>query len=188
MAALMALAIDSTIQAEPGARDPGVNARQRAQHARVAQGVRSGELTPAETREIAKEQRSIRQEEREFKADGKLTVAERKELHQDLNQASRNIYEQKHDADVRVHTTPRDPVVNSRQAVQRARIGEGAKSGELTRPEAARLRQEQRAIRREERAYKADGQLTPAERKDLNQDLNKASADIYKQKHDSQTR
>lgn len=82
----------------------------------------------------------------------------------------------------------RDPGVNTRQAVQRGRIAEGVKSGELTRPEAARLRHEQRAIRREERAYKADGKLTPAERNDLNQDLNKASADIYKQKHDSQTR
>src|SRR5437867_8582984 len=90
VAALLALAITSTAQAGPAARDPGVNARQRAQHARVAQGVRSGEVTPAETREIAKEQRSIRQEEKEFKADGKLTVEERKELHHDLNQASRN--------------------------------------------------------------------------------------------------
>src|SRR5881397_2717112 len=131
LAAVATATLISTIQAGPGARDPGVNARQRAQHARVAQGVRSGELTPSETRDIAKEQRAIRQEEREFKSDGKLTVEERKELRQDLNQASKNIYEQKHDAEVRPHTTPRDPLVNSRQAVQHGRIAEGVKSGEL---------------------------------------------------------
>ena len=54
--------------------------------------------------------------------------------------------------------------------------------------EAARLEREERAVRVEERAYKADGKLTPAERKDLNQDLNKVSRDIYNQKHDGQTR
>lgn len=82
-------------------RDPGVNARQHHQHARIAQGVRSGELTRDETRKLVKEERSIRQEERAYKADGKLTREERKDLHQDMNKVSRDIYAEKHDAERR---------------------------------------------------------------------------------------
>jgi CRISPR/Cas system-associated endoribonuclease Cas2 len=82
-------------------RDPGVNARQHNQHDRVAQGVRSGSLTKDEAQGLRAEQRAIRQEERQYKSDGTLTRDERKDLHQDLNAASRSIYSEKHDAEVR---------------------------------------------------------------------------------------
>lgn len=82
----------------------------------------------------------------------------------------------------------RDPGVNARQHHQRDRIGQGARSGELTRDEAKGLRQEERAIRREEREYKSDGKLTRAERRDLHRDQNKVSRDIYKEKHDAEKR
>lgn len=85
----------------PAVRDPGVNARQGFQRDRIGQGVRSGELTKQETKELATEQRAIRKEERAYKSDGKLTKDERKDLHQDLNAASKDIYEQKHDAEKR---------------------------------------------------------------------------------------
>jgi hypothetical protein len=82
-------------------RDPGVNARQYNQHDRIAQGVRSGSLTKGEAQGLRDEQRSIRQEERQYKSDGTLTRDERKDLHRDLNVASRNIYSEKHDAETR---------------------------------------------------------------------------------------
>ncbi len=82
-------------------RDPGVNTRQHNQHGGIAQGVRSGELTKDEAKGLRTEQRSIRQEERQYKSDGTLTKDERKDLHQGLNEASRNIYGEKHDADTR---------------------------------------------------------------------------------------
>jgi CRISPR/Cas system-associated endoribonuclease Cas2 len=82
-------------------RDPGVNAHQRDQHDRIAEGVRSGSLTKDEAKGLRAEQRSIRQEERQYKSDGVLTRDERKDLRQDLNVASRNIYSEKHDAEVR---------------------------------------------------------------------------------------
>ncbi len=85
----------------PAVRDPGVNARQGFQRDRIGQGVRSGELTKDEAKQLAGEQRAIRKEERAYKSDGKLTKDERKDLHQDLNAASKDIYEQKHDAEKR---------------------------------------------------------------------------------------
>jgi hypothetical protein len=78
-------------------RPAGVNARQHRQSARIRQGVQSGELTRRETRRLAQEQRSIRREERAYRADGTLDRVERRDLQQDLNQASRHINRQKHD-------------------------------------------------------------------------------------------
>ena len=83
---------------------------------------------------------------------------------------------------------PATPVVTERQDNQKARIHQGVKSGELTRHEAAKLRAEQRRIRAEKRMAKADGVVTPAERAKLRRDQNRASRDIYRQKHDEQKR
>jgi hypothetical protein len=100
LAALMAV----TSAAVAAERDPGVNRRQADQHARIQQGVRSGQLTHQEAKSLRSEQRSIRQEERKDKADGKMTAAERKDLHKDQKQASKNIYADKHNGDVRPWT------------------------------------------------------------------------------------
>lgn len=98
--ATIALATMSTL-AHAGTRDPGVNARQHHQHHRIVNGVQSGALTRSETKALRGESRAIRLEEREFKADGNLTRGERRELHRDLNELSRDIYREKHDGDTR---------------------------------------------------------------------------------------
>lgn len=83
---------------------------------------------------------------------------------------------------------PRDPGVNARQHHQQQRIGQGVRSGELTRSEMRRLEREQRHIRQEERRYQSDGVLTTAERRDLQHDMNVASRHIYREKHDAERR
>ena len=92
---------DAEARPPAAVRDPGVNDRQHNQHDRIAQGVRSGELTKDEAKGLRAEQRSIRQDERSYKSDGMLTKAESKDLHQDLNASSRSIYNEKHDAETR---------------------------------------------------------------------------------------
>jgi hypothetical protein len=171
-------------------RDPGVNARQQHQRDRIQQGVRSGELTRRETGRLVEEQRDIRQLERAYKSDGTLTGAERHDLHHEQNQASRDIYAQKHDAQDRPAVPPatRDPGVNQRQVNQTARISQGVKSGELTHDEAQELRTERRDIRELEQGYKSDGVLTGEERTDLHQQLNQQSREIYEEKHDEEQR
>lgn len=82
-------------------RDQGVNNRQHHQNDRIRQGVRSGELTRAEVQDLNEQRRDIRQEERAYKADGHLTKAERRDLHQDMNALSKDIYNEKHDAEKR---------------------------------------------------------------------------------------
>lgn len=83
------------------AGEHSINQRQHRQHDRIAQGVESGSLTKSEAKSLRAEQRGIRTEEAAYRADGKFTKAERKDVQQDLNQSSRDIYREKHDAERR---------------------------------------------------------------------------------------
>ncbi|MDI1298147.1 hypothetical protein [Methylotenera sp.] len=96
---IMAVAVSSTFATATmaGTRDPNVNKHQHHQDRRIAQGVKSGELTRAEAKDLRGDQKGIRQEERAFKSDGTLTKDERQELHQDQHAASKEIYQEKHD-------------------------------------------------------------------------------------------
>jgi hypothetical protein len=73
-----------------------------------------------------------------------------------------------------------------RQINQQERIGQGAKSGELTRSETARLEREQRRIQIEKKVAKSDGTVTPQEKKFLRREQNRASRHIKRQKNDVQ--
>lgn len=177
-------------QTQAGTHDPSVNVRQHRERKRIGEGVRSGELTKEETKSLASEQKAIHQEEKEYKSDGTLSKDERKDLHKDLNEASKDVYQQKHDDDKQPDPAPatRDPGVNTRQVIQKDRIVQGVKSGELTKEETKTLASEKQTIRQEEKEMKSDGTLTKDERKDLHKDLNEASKDIYQEKHDDETR
>jgi hypothetical protein len=169
-------------------RDPRINARQGVQRERVQQGVRSGELTRRETRNAREDQRDIRQLERAYKSDGELTRGERRDLTREQSQAGRELYRNKHDAQERAPAAVRNPAINQRQANQAGRVAQGVQSGELTRPEAQELREERRDIRDLERDYKSDRVLTQEERRDLNQQLQQNSREIFEEKHDAERR
>jgi hypothetical protein len=74
---------------------PLVNKRQQNQKERIAKGLYSGKLTIKETGKLLKQQREIRQFERQAKSDGNVTFVERLRLHRKLNQAGRSIKNQK---------------------------------------------------------------------------------------------
>jgi len=74
------------------------------------------------------------------------------------------------------------------QHTQNRRISQGVKSGQLTRPEAHRLRAQQNKIRHYKHMAMADGRVTPAERKLISKEQAKANRNIYHQKHDRQVR
>ena len=79
------------------------------------------------------------------------------------------------------------PRIDAREAKQEKRIEQGVNSGQLTARETLRVEREQKAIEKVEAKAKADGTVTPQERKRLTHMQNKASKDIYRQKHDKQT-
>jgi hypothetical protein len=80
-----------------------VNRRLRRQNKRIKQGVKSGELTKSEAKELKTKDKAIHAEEHEMRKEdgGKLTQADKKELNQELNQNSKEIYQEKHDAEKR---------------------------------------------------------------------------------------
>jgi len=80
------------------------------------------------------------------------------------------------------------PRVTKRQVQQQARIKEGVKSGKLTRREARKLERQQAKIAVDKAKAKSDGVVTPAERKKLTREQNRASRRIYHEKHDAQIR
>jgi hypothetical protein len=81
--------------------DHSIDHRQAHQHARIAHGAVSGQLTARESARLRAEQRAIAAQERFYKRDGYLSPWERADLHRDLNYASRDIYWQRHDRQMR---------------------------------------------------------------------------------------
>jgi hypothetical protein len=78
---------------------------------------------------------------------------------------------------------------NQRLENQHDRINQGIKSGELTRKEAGHLEAKDARIKNNERfdRRKDNGKLRPAQRASLNKQLNHASRDIYRDKHNNKT-
>jgi hypothetical protein len=95
--------------AGPGVYDPGhprvnqINRREQVQQRRIANGVRSGQLTPREaTRLESRENHLVRNEKRDLvKDNGRLTRKDQVKLNREANHVSRDIYRDKHNAAVR---------------------------------------------------------------------------------------
>jgi hypothetical protein len=86
----------------PGQHDYDINQRKENQQDRIAQGVKSGQLTAGETSHLEHQEAGINKEERGMRAqdNGHLTKTDRKTLHQQQNQESRRIYRDKHNGKV----------------------------------------------------------------------------------------
>lgn len=81
------------------------------------------------------------------------------------------------------------PTIGQRKVNQQARINQGVRSGELTRPEAARLNAQQAELRQQVRQDRRDGGgLTTAERVRIQREQNQQSRRIARQKTDAQVR
>jgi hypothetical protein len=75
-----------------------IEARQRRQQRRIAQGVRSGQLTARETARLERREAGIERREQRMRASGgKFTPGERRAIQRQLNSTSRQIYREKHD-------------------------------------------------------------------------------------------
>jgi hypothetical protein len=93
------------------AAKPTIQQRKRNQQERIAQGVKSGQLTAGETSKLEKQEAGINKEERAMKQqnNGKLTAQDRKTIRQQQNQESRRIYRDKHNNKTQPGVTPDTP-------------------------------------------------------------------------------
>jgi hypothetical protein len=99
----------NTSGAGPGVYDPShprvnqVNGREQNQQNRIANGVKSGQLTPRETASLeGKENRLVQNQKRDMAKDGgHLTKQDQAKLNREANHVSKKIYQDKHNAATR---------------------------------------------------------------------------------------
>jgi len=82
--------------------EPGIDGREARQHARIHEGVCSGQLTRGEAMRLRAGQREVRFMERRAKFDGVVTARERARITAVQNHESRAIWRKKHNARTRV--------------------------------------------------------------------------------------
>jgi hypothetical protein len=87
--------------AAQGKATPRIDQRQANQERRIDQGLASGQLTQREARRLERQQVRIDNVENHAKADGTVTVAERRQLTRMQDRTTRHIARQKHDAQQR---------------------------------------------------------------------------------------
>jgi hypothetical protein len=167
---------------------PTVEQRKENQQDRIANGVKSGQLTAGETANLEKKEAAISKETAKDRAanGGKLTAAEKKQINRQQNQTSKQIYADKHNANTAHYGNNK---VGQRRENQQDRIAQGIKSGQLTAGETAKLEKQQQGINKQVAAdRKANGgKLNASEKKQINKEQNAASKNIYRKKHNAKT-
>jgi len=94
-----AIAILVSALAAPAALGQRIENRKERQKARIAEGVKSGELTKKEAARIKARERDLNQQIREDRKDGGgMTALERAKIEKRQDNISKDIYKQKHDA------------------------------------------------------------------------------------------
>ena len=80
-----------------------IGARQKRQHARIKEGVKSGEITKHEARRLKRQEFRIQRQKQHFKAQngGIMTPEQKAKIQRKLDKENRRIIRQKHDAQTR---------------------------------------------------------------------------------------
>src|SRR5882762_6340947 len=127
-------ATPATAPAPAAKPKPTVAQRKENQQDRIAQGVKSGQLTAGETANLETKEAAINGETKADRAanGGKLTATEKKQ-----------IYKDKHNANTAHYGNSK---VGQRRENQQDRIAQGIKSGQLTAGETAKLENQQKGI------------------------------------------
>jgi hypothetical protein len=168
--------------------DPSIAQRKENQQDRIANGIKSGQLTAGETSHLETKEAAINGETRADRAasGGKLTAAEKTQISNQQNHLSKQIYQDKHNTKTAQYSNTK---VGQRRENQQDRIAQGVKSGQLTAGETAKLENQQKGINQQVAAdRKANGgTLTKGEKAQVNHQQNQASKNIYNKKHNSAT-
>ena len=176
--------IAAALAVAANAQTSDVGRRKENQQDRIAQGVKSGQLTAGETSSLEKKEAAINQEVRTDRSlnGGKLTAGEKKIVNQQQNRMSNQVYKDKHNAAAQSYGNNK---VDSRRENQQDRIANGIASGKLNAGQASRLEKNESAINHEVHTDRAinGGKLTSGERKQVNNQQNRMSGKIYRAKH-----
>jgi hypothetical protein len=160
------------------------NTREANQDQRISNGLKSGQMTSGEAARADKTQAGI---DHQVAADraangGKLTGQEKQQINGEQNAASKQIYNENHNAN-----TVKPNAVDNREANQQARTAQGLRSGQETSAEAARTDNRQANVDQEVHNDRTanGGALNRQQKQQVNKQQNQNSKQIYNQKHNN---
>ena len=98
---VVALLLAGSTETFAQGRNRGRRMNDRQDRQRIRRGIRSGQITRDEARQIRERERQIRAERRSYRSDGTLTREERREIRRDEREQDRYIRSQRRDDDRR---------------------------------------------------------------------------------------
>ena len=161
------------------------------QQERIEQGLQSGQLSTKEAGQLEHAEQRIDRTQANAMRDGTLSPAEKARIQREQNQASRQIYRDKHNA---VHGNPnsasslRMQADVQRNVKQQERVNAGVRSGQLTNRETANLERGQAHVDRAEAKAAADGHVGPGEQARVQGKEDAQNQRVYHKKHNARTR
>src|SRR5271156_5689166 len=167
-------------------RNYNPNTREANQDQRIANGLRSGQMTSGEAAKSERTQSRIDQQVHNDRAanGGKLTGQEKQQINGEQNAASRQIYNEKHNGN-----TVKPNAVDNREANQQQRTANGLRSGQMTSGEAAKTNANQAKTAQQVHNDRTanGGALNAGQKKQINKEQNKNSKQIHNEKHNDKT-
>lgn len=160
------------------------NGREANQDQRIANGLKTGQMTSGEAARADQRQANIdHQVNSDRRANGgRLTSQERQQIQGEQNRASRQIYDEKHNG---ARVSPNQ--IDDREANQQQRVANGLRSGQETSGEAARADRRQANLDRQvhnERMANGGG-LDQQQRRQVARRENRNSRQVYRQRHNA---
>jgi hypothetical protein len=167
-------------------RNYNPNTREANQDQRIANGLRSGQMTSGEAARAERTQSKIDQQVHDDRAanGGKLTGQEKQQINSEQNAASKQIYNEKHN-----DNTIKPNAVDNREANQQQRTANGLRSGQMTSGEAAKTNANQAKTAQQVHNDRTanGGALNAEQKKQINKEQNKNSKQIHNEKHNDKT-
>jgi hypothetical protein len=151
---------------------PSVDRAQQAISARIQQGLNSGHITPSEAQVLYRRDRDIAAKEAYFKSNGQATPQERQQLRADLDALGAEVERMMANNVHNTRPVAGTPGIDNQEYRIAQRIDEGVRSGNISQREARRLHSRERTYTQHEARAKADGVVTPQERRQLRSELN----------------
>jgi hypothetical protein len=163
------------------------NARMANQDQRIANGERSGQMTSGEAAKATAQQSRIDSQVHNDRAanGGTLTGQEKQQVNREQNNVSKNIYDDKHNAN-----TVKPNAVDDREANQQDRTAQGLRSGQETAGEAGKTNARQAGVDKEVHNDRTanGGALNQQQKQQVNKQQNHNSKQIANQKHNNNSR
>ena len=190
MSAVMLFGTMAIGYAEQGDWRGGIRSRIGESKQKIELGVERGTLNRHEAGKLNEELSNILYKIDRMKADGQLSQGERDSINGDLNRLDRDIFKEKHDAELKVSPVQGDwrGGIRSRIQESKLKIDRGFERGTLNRHEARKLNKELGQILKRVDRMKADGRLSQGERERINRNLDRLDRDIAREKRDGDRR